>query len=75
MFVPLKLMFPQADIPCLQLSLVRCLDPQVHLAIGQALQTLDLHGKGSISATLRAEWHRYRCSQLWPASWREWRSR
>jgi hypothetical protein len=54
---------------------VRCLDPQVHLAIGQALQTLDLHGKGSISATLRAEWHRYRCSQLWPASWREWRSR
>ena len=41
-FVPLKLMYPQADIPCLQLSLVRSLDPQVHLAMGQALQTLDL---------------------------------
>lgn len=41
LFVPLKLMYPQADIPCVQLSLVKSLDPGTHLKIGQALQTLD----------------------------------
>jgi len=39
-FVPLKIMYPAADIPCVQLSLVRTLDPAQHMAIGQALQTL-----------------------------------
>ncbi|MBW0149100.1 DODA-type extradiol aromatic ring-opening family dioxygenase [Marinobacter arenosus] len=41
LFVPLKLMYPAADIPCVQLSLVNSLDARVHLAIGKALQTLD----------------------------------
>ena len=27
LFIPLKLMYPQADIPCLQLSLLRGLNP------------------------------------------------
>lgn len=40
-FVPLKIMYPDADIPCVQLSLVSSLDPSVHLKIGQALQNLD----------------------------------
>ncbi|MBR9911066.1 MAG: dioxygenase [Gammaproteobacteria bacterium] len=40
-FVPLKLMYPEADIPCVQLSLVNNLHPQTHLAIGSALRTLD----------------------------------
>ncbi|QWF70547.1 dioxygenase [Methylomonas paludis] len=40
LFVPLKLMYPQADIPCLQLSLVNHLDPELHLKIGQALAVL-----------------------------------
>lgn len=40
-FVPLKLMYPQADIPCVQLSLVNSLDAKTHLAIGRALQALD----------------------------------
>ncbi|MBM7456643.1 aromatic ring-opening dioxygenase catalytic subunit (LigB family) [Oceanisphaera litoralis] len=39
-FVPLKLMYPQADIPCVQLSLVNNMDAETHLAIGRALQTL-----------------------------------
>lgn len=41
LFVPLKLMYPEADIPCIQLSLVDSLDAGVHLAIGRALQALE----------------------------------
>jgi 4,5-DOPA dioxygenase extradiol len=39
-FVPLKLMYPQADIPCVQLSLVNNLQPQQHIQIGKALADL-----------------------------------
>ena len=39
-FVPLKLMHPQADIPCVQLSLVNSLQPQQHIQIGKALASL-----------------------------------
>jgi len=40
LFIPLKLMYPQADIPCLQLSLLRGLDPAAHIALGKALRGL-----------------------------------
>ncbi|WP_448212431.1 DODA-type extradiol aromatic ring-opening family dioxygenase [Colwellia sp. MEBiC06753] len=40
MFVPLKIMYPDADIPCVQLSLVQSLDSNLHLAIGEALSKL-----------------------------------
>jgi len=40
LFIPLKLMYPQADIPALQISLVRGLDPIAHLALGHALSQL-----------------------------------
>ena len=39
-FVPLKIMYPEADIPCLQLSLANHLNPEFHLALGKALQSL-----------------------------------
>lgn len=39
-FVPLMLMYPQADIPCFQVSLLDSMDPADHIAIGQALAPL-----------------------------------
>jgi aromatic ring-opening dioxygenase catalytic subunit (LigB family) len=39
-FVPLKLSFPEADMPTVQLSLDASLDPRRHLAIGRALRPL-----------------------------------
>ncbi len=41
MFVPLKLMYPEADIPCVQLSLLSSLDAGEHLAVGKALSTFN----------------------------------
>lgn len=40
LFIPLKLMYPQADIPSIQLSLIRGLDPTAHIALGRALRRL-----------------------------------
>lgn len=44
MFAPLKLMFPEADIPVVQLSLRDDLDPAAHLAAGEALASLRNEG-------------------------------
>lgn len=38
MFVPLKLMYPAAQIPCVQVSLLSSLDPDAHWALGEALR-------------------------------------
>jgi 4,5-DOPA dioxygenase extradiol len=43
-FVPLAIMYPEANIPCVQLSLVNTLDPLLHIEIGRALQ--GLHERG-----------------------------
>lgn len=43
-FVPMKLSFPQADVPCVQLSLRRDLDPAAHLELGRALEPLRSEG-------------------------------
>jgi aromatic ring-opening dioxygenase catalytic subunit (LigB family) len=52
-------MYPQADIPCVQLSLVDTLDPLLHIEVGTALQNLAKQnvlviGSGFSFHTLRA---------------------
>jgi len=43
-FVPLKLMYPKADIPVVQLSLVSNLDPKSHIDLGKAISSLSANG-------------------------------
>jgi 4,5-DOPA dioxygenase extradiol len=40
LFIPLKLMYPQADIPSVQLSLLRGLNPSMHIDLGKSLREL-----------------------------------
>lgn len=39
-YVPLKLVYPKAEIPCLQLSLMDSLDAKSHIELGKALASL-----------------------------------
>ena len=39
-FIPLKLLYPDASIPCVQISLLKGLDPKKHIQIGKALRDL-----------------------------------
>lgn len=59
LFVPLKLMYPEADIPCVQLSLLQSMDPAQHLLMGKALADLSTDrllvlGSGSSFHNLQA---------------------
>lgn len=40
MFIPMLLIFPEANIPVIQMSLTNTLNPEEHIAIGQALESL-----------------------------------
>ena len=39
-YIPLTLMLPNADVPCIQISLAKGLDAEKHLLMGQALRPL-----------------------------------
>lgn len=43
-FVPLMLMYPDADIPCIEVSLLSSMDPAKHIALGRALAPLREQG-------------------------------
>lgn len=57
-FVPLKLVLPQADIPVVQLSLRGDLDPAAHYAAGQALAPL--RDEGVLIVGSGMSWHNMR---------------
>jgi 4,5-DOPA dioxygenase extradiol len=63
LFIPLKMMYPQADIPALQISLLHNLDAKAHLALGRALsglmsENILVIGSGFSYHNLRAFDHR-----------------
>ena len=39
-FIPLKIMYPDASITCIQISLLKNLDPKKHIEMGKALSSL-----------------------------------
>ncbi len=41
LFVPLKIMYPEADIPCIQVSLLKSLDARMHIEVGKVISMLD----------------------------------
>lgn len=61
-FVPLKVAYPDADIPALQLSLMAGLEPRAHLELGRMLEPLRdegvfIVGSGMTFHDLRAFFH------------------
>lgn len=57
-FVPLKLVYPSAEIPVIQLSLLKSLNPREHINVGRALAPLAdsgvlLLGSGSATHNMR----------------------
>ncbi|PKP81411.1 MAG: dioxygenase [Alphaproteobacteria bacterium HGW-Alphaproteobacteria-18] len=77
-WVPLKLAWPQADIPVLQLSLQTHLGPAHHLKLGQALRPLAeegvlILGSGSLTHDLRSvSWHGPNTEPDWVKSFGDW---
>ncbi|CAM3647185.1 LigB family dioxygenase [Vibrio aerogenes CECT 7868] len=51
-FAPLAVMYPEANIPVFQISLMKSYDPAIHMAIGRALASLREEGVAIIGSGL-----------------------
>lgn len=78
-WVPLSLMYPQADIPVIQVSLPSRLGPALQVKVGQALaglrdQGILLIGSGSITHNLgELDWHAGPdVIEPWALAFRDW---
>jgi len=78
-WVPLSLMYPNADIPIVQISLPTRAGPALQTRVGQALASLRDHnvliiGSGSITHNLRElDWHAGPESvESWAKAFRDW---
>ena len=77
-FIPLMIMYPEADIPCVQLSLIKGLDPAAHMAMGEALAGLDqkdllIVGSGFSFHNMRAFFARDTDeTRAWNKAFEEW---
>jgi aromatic ring-opening dioxygenase catalytic subunit (LigB family) len=67
LFIPLKLMYPGADIPSIQLSLLRGLDPAAHIALGKALRPLLSEHPGHRLGLLISQPERFFRTDCWRA--------
>lgn len=80
-WVPLKLAWPEADIPVLQLSLQTHLGPAHHLKLGKALRPLSeegvlILGSGSLTHDLRSvSWRGPNVEPDWVRSFGDWVNR
>ncbi|MBX7059999.1 MAG: dioxygenase [Leptospirales bacterium] len=77
LFIPLKLIYPEADIPCFQLSLLRGLQAEAHLSLGKALRALAREnmlviGSGSSFHNFEAFFQRTPSTELRNNAFQDW---
>jgi len=75
---PLKLMYPDADIPVVQVSLMKGLDPLLHLRIGEALtqvlgaeKNILILASGAVTHNL-GDWSKEVSPSAWAAEFEGW---
>ena len=72
-FIPLKVAFPHADVPIVQVSLLASMDPAEHIRIGRALDT-PLRDEGVLIVGSGMTYHYWRTADGQQARRRRWQT-